>query len=146
MMTCAWMWMYAGAAMMLLELLAPGFVLFFFGLAAASVGLCRFALGEMLSPTWQMVAFSAFSILYLAVLRRWLKGVFAGAKSVSDENFDSDFVGRAGVVTAAIEPPKPGRVMLGDAEWSAESDAPLAEGSEVRVVAQRNLTVRVAPI
>ena len=32
--------------MMLMELMAPGFVIFFFGLSAATVGLCRFAFGE----------------------------------------------------------------------------------------------------
>ena len=146
MTTCAWIWMYVGAGLMLLELMAPGFVIFFFGLAAATVGLCRFWLGETLTPTWQMIAFSAFSIIYLAVLRRWLKSVFTGVKSVSDESFDSDYIGRIGRVTSEIAPPLPGRVMLGDAEWSAESDAAIAVGSEVRVVAQKNLTMRVAPI
>lgn len=146
MTTCAWLWMYAGAAMMLLELLAPGFVIFFFGLAAASVGLLRFWLGDTLTPTWQMIAFSAFSILYLAVIRRWLKGVFTGVKSVSDENFDSDYIGRIGKITSDILPPMPGRVIIGDAEWSAESDVALAAGREVRVVAQRNLTMRVEPV
>lgn len=138
--------MYIGAALMLLELMAPGFVIFFFGLAAASVGLCRFWLGETLDSTWQMIAFSAFSIFYLAVLRRWLKNIFTGVKSVSDENFDSDFIGRTGHVTSAIMPPTPGRVMIGDAEWSAESDVALAVGREVRVTAQKNLTMRVEPV
>ena len=144
--SCAWIWMYVGAGLMLLELLAPGFVIFFFGLAAATVGLLRFWLGETLTPTWQMIAFSAFSILYLAVLRRWLKGVFTGVKSVSNESFDSDYIGRIGSVTAEIVPPMPGRVMIGDAEWSAESDVALAVGREVRVTAQKNLTMRVEPI
>ena len=145
MTTCAWIWMYIGAGLMLLELLAPGFVIFFFGLAAASVGLCRFWLGETLDTTWQLIAFSVFSIFYLAVLRRWLKNVFTGVKSVSDENFDSDYIGRIGRVTAEIDPPTPGRVMIGDAEWTAESDVALATGREVRVVSQKNLTMRVVP-
>ena len=61
MISCAWIWMYIGAALMFLELVAPGFVIFFFGLGAMSVGLCRFAFGEALTPTWQCIAFSAFS-------------------------------------------------------------------------------------
>lgn len=144
--SCAWIWMYIGAGLMLLELLAPGFVIFFFGLAAATVGMLRFWLCETLTPTWQMIAFSAFSILYLAVLRRWLKSVFTGVKSVSDESFDSDYIGRIGRVTSEIVPPMPGRVMIGDAEWTAESDVALAVGREVRVTAQKNLTMRVEPV
>ena len=70
MTSCAWLWLYVGAFLMLAELLLPGFVVFFFGLSAATVGLLRFALGESFTLTWQLAAFSAFTILYLAVLRR----------------------------------------------------------------------------
>ena len=56
MLTCAWLWIYAGAALMLLELVAPGFVLCFFGLSAATVGVLRFAFGEAFTPTWQLAA------------------------------------------------------------------------------------------
>ena len=80
MTSCAWLWLYFGAFLMLMELLAPGFVVFFFGLSAATVGLCRFAFGEAFTTTWQLAAFSAFSILYLMVLRRWLKKTFLGGK------------------------------------------------------------------
>jgi membrane protein implicated in regulation of membrane protease activity len=36
--------------------------------------------------------------------------------------------------------------MIGDAAWTAVSDAPIAAGADVRVVAQENLTMRVEPI
>ena len=72
MTSCAWLWIYAGAALMLLELIAPGFVLCFFGLSAASVGLLKFALGDPFTPTGQLAAFSVFSILYFLILRRYL--------------------------------------------------------------------------
>ena len=52
MTSCSWLWLYAGAFLMLLELLAPGFVIFFFGLSAATVGLCRAAFGEAFTLTW----------------------------------------------------------------------------------------------
>ena len=146
MLSCGWLWMYAGAGLMFLELVSPGFVMFFFGLSAATVGLLRFALNEALSPTWQLVAFSAFSILYLVFLRRWLKAVFSGDVEKSGASFTNEAVGRIGRVTAAIEPPKAGRVMIGDAEWSAVSDAPVAAGADVKVVAQENLTMKVEAV
>lgn len=138
--------MYAGAILMLMELLAPGFVIFFFGLSAASVGLCRFAFAEAFDATWQIAAFSAFSVLYLAVLRRWLKNVFMGTKASSPGDFENQYVGRAGKVTSAIAPPLTGRVMIGDAEWTAEAEAPVAEGADVKVVSQNNLTMKVEEI
>ena len=124
MTSCAWLWLYVGAFLMLAELLLPGFVIFFFGLSAATVGLIRFALGESFTLTWQLAAFSAFTILYLAVLR----------------------VGRTGQVTAEIAPPKTGRVMIGDAEWTAIASAPIAAGVDVKVVGQDNLTMTVEPL
>jgi len=143
---CGWLWLYAGAGLMLAELLAPGFVVFFFGLSAASVGLCRFAFGEALTPTWQLAAFSAFSVVYLLVLRRWMKRIFTGAVTTSATDFEDDMSGRPAKVTAAIEPPKTGRVMVGDAEWTASAATAIAAGADVRVVSRNNLTVQVEPV
>ena len=143
MTSCAWLWIYAGAALMLLELIAPGFILCFFGLSAATVGVLKFAFGDAFTPSWQLAAFSAFSILYILILRRYLKRVFVGGKVETKTDFDNDSVGRVGKLTVAVLPPLTGRVMLGDAEWTAEADRPIEAGVNVRVVAQSNLTMKV---
>ena len=143
MLSCAWLWIYAGAALMLLELVAPGFILCFFGLSAATVGVLRFAFGESFTLTWQLAAFSAFSVLYIVILRRYLKRVFVGGRVETKTDFDNESVGRIGKLTEAIRPPLAGRVLLGDAEWTAEADAPIESGADVRVVAQHNLTMKV---
>ncbi len=143
MLSCGWLWMYAGAFLMFMELATPGFVMFFFGLSAATVGIVRFAFGDAFDATWQVAAFSAFSIVYLAVLRRWLKKVFSGDKTEAKTDFENEYVGRTGKVVSAIEPPLSGRVEVGDAEWTAVSDSPIAAGTVVKVVAQSNLTFRV---
>ena len=140
------MWLYFGAFLMLMELLAPGFVIFFFGLSAATVGLCRFVFGEAFAFTWQLAAFSGFSILYLVVLRRWLKKTFLGGKVEAKTDFDNEYVGRVGKVTQAIDPPLTGRVEIGDAEWTAAADAPVALGATVEVVSQNNLTMKVKEV
>ena len=51
-----------------------------------------------------------------------------------------------GRVTAAIDPPLAGRVVIGDAEWTAVADVPIAVGSDVKVVYNRNLTMKVEEI
>ena len=60
-----WIWMYVGAGLMLAEILTPGFVMFFFGLSAATVGLLVLLLPEPFSPTlmWQLALFSLFSLV-----------------------------------------------------------------------------------
>ena len=146
MTSCAWLWVYAGLALTLLELVAPGFVLCFFGLAAASVGALRGLVGESFDATWQFAAFSVLSILYIVLLRRMLKRVFMGEKSGAAQSLKSEYVGRKGRVTEAVNPPQTGRVMIGDAEWTAASDAPIAAGVDVKVVAQDNLTMTVKPL
>ena len=146
MITCAWLWIYAGAALMLLELVAPGFILCFFGMSAATVGVLRFVFGVAFSPNWQLAAFSVFSVLYILVLRRSLKRVFVGGKVETKTDFDNESVGRTGKVVEAIRPPLAGRVMLGDAEWTAAADRPIEAGRDVRVVAQSNLTMHVEEI
>ena len=143
MTSCAWLWLYLGAFLMLMELLAPGFIIFFFGLSAGTVGLLRFAFGEAFGITWQLAAFSALSILYLVVLRRWLKKTFLGGKVETNTDFDNEYVGRVGKVMEAIRPPLAGRVEIGDAEWTALADVPVAAGAVVKVISQNNLTMKV---
>ena len=146
MTSCAWLWIYAGTALMLLELVAPGFILCFFGLSAATVGALRFAFGEAFGPTWQLAAFSVFSVLYIALLRRYLKGVFVGDSSVSGGSAACDNIGRTGRVTEAVGTGVPGRVMLGDAEWSAIADSQIPVGANVKVISQDNLTIKVKEV
>ena len=146
MTSCAWIWMYIGAFLMLAELLLPGFVIFFFGLSAATVAMLRFMFGDSFSLMWQLAAVSFVAILYLALLRRLMKKIFAGNMETSPMEFGQESVGRIGRVVEAIEPPKTGRVEIGDAEWTASADAPIAAGVDVKVVAQDNLTMRVKPL
>ena len=143
MTSCAWLWIYAGTALILLELVSPGFILCFFGLSAATVGVLRFAFGEAFGPTWQLAAFSVLSVLYIALLRRCLKGVFMGNSSVSGGGTACDNIGRIGRVTEVVGTGVPGRVMLGDVEWSAIADSQIPVGANVKVISQENLTIRV---
>ena len=138
--------MYFGAFLMMMELLVPGFVVFFFGLSAMSVGIGRFAIGEPFSVTWQFVAFSVLSICYLVVLRRWLKSVFSGYMSESRTDFESGMIGRTGKIVEEVAPPLAGRVEIGDSQWSAVSDRKIAAGVNVKVTAQNNLTLTVVEV
>ena len=141
-----WCWLYVGTGIMLLELVSPGFVIFFFGLAAATVGLLRFGFGEAFDMTWQFSAFSALSILYLVFLRRFLKTVFMGKVEREKNPMDDDMVGSLGEVREEINPPSPGRVMVRDAEWTAKAAGFITAGEKVRVVSRENLTLIVERI
>ncbi len=145
MITNPWIWIYIGIGLMFLELIVSGFILCFFGLAAATVGVIRFIIGDAFDLTWELAVFSGLSVAYIFLLRRWFKRTFVGDKK-GDADLGDDNIGRVGKVTAAIEPPLAGRVMLGDSEWSAEADVPVAIGANVRVISQNNLTIKVEVI
>ena len=139
-----WIWLYVGAFLMLAELASPGFVVFFFGLAAVTVSMLRWIFPAL--PLWgQLAAFSVLSIFYLLVLRKYIKSVFMGEKDESP-SIDNEYVGRVGRVVDVVRPDVPGRILLGDAEWTAKAATRLEAGTEVRVVAQENLTLAVEPI
>ena len=104
-----WLWLYAGALLMLLEIMAPGFVIFFFGLAAATVGLTLFAFD--FSATAQMALFTAFSIVYIVGLRRFMKALFMG-ETAESRAISSEYVGRHGKVVEAIRPEVPGLSLI----------------------------------
>jgi len=75
-----------------------------------------------------------------------MKKLFTGEATESSVDFNHESVGRIAKVVAAIKPPLSGRIMLGDAEWTASAECEIAEGADVRVVAQDNLTMKVAPV
>jgi membrane protein implicated in regulation of membrane protease activity len=146
-MSAGWLWMYIGGGLMLAEILMPGFVVFFFGLSAVTLGGLILLLPEafQISLTWQLALFSLFSIVYLVTLRKYMKSIFLGDSEDTISAMD-EFAGRLGEVTAEIVPGLPGRVIIGDAEWDAAAVAPIAAGTKVKVLSRRNLTLTVEAV
>ena len=102
------MWLTIGVTFFVLEMAVPGFVLFFFGLAAWLT-----ALGCYFFP-WnvntQLGVFLALSLVCLFGLRGIVKKVFIGDKK--DDEPDSILAsgGEKCVVSATITPPAEGQV------------------------------------
>ena len=147
-----------GIGLVLLELLTPGFVLVFFGIAALLVALMSWALpaGFMAATEWWF--FSVFSVVSILLLRKWVKNVFTGDKDSDVENGDI-YNGHKVVVTAEIRPPMPGKVELNGVSWNAEADGEktggadagaesgaIEKGAVVEVVRRHNLTLIVKRI
>ena len=146
-MSAGWVWMYIGGGLMLAEILMPGFVVFFFGLSAVTLGglILMLPAAFQISLTWQLALFSLFSVVYLVTLRKYLKSIFLGDSEDTVSAVD-EFSGRFGEATAEIKPGIPGRAMVGDAEWDAVSVAPIAAGTKVKVLSRKNLTLTVEAV
>ncbi|MDD2459629.1 MAG: NfeD family protein [Kiritimatiellia bacterium] len=137
-------WLYAGVALILIEVMTPGLVSLFFGLAALTLALIVWRAPE-LAQGWQWILFSVLSVLYILLLRKSLKSVFSGSREISD-NPDDALTGKLAVVTQPIAPNRPGRVELGGTTWNAEAEGELAAGASVRVTGKKNLTLRVEAV
>ena len=145
-LTPAWLWLYSGVILMFLEILTPGFVIFFFGLSAVTVaGLVALLPDGWFGFPWQLAVFSVLAVVYLVGLRRFVKKIFRGDVTTTS-GLVSEYVGRTGSVTQAIKPGLAGRVMVGDSEWNATASVELAVGTAVVVTAQQNLTFVVKPV
>lgn len=65
-----WIWLAAGLALAILEVLAPGFVFLGFAIGAVLVGLMLLGPISWLSPSMILLLFAALSLIAWLVLRR----------------------------------------------------------------------------
>jgi membrane protein implicated in regulation of membrane protease activity len=134
-------WLALGIALIIIEVMTPGLVSIFFGLAALTVALLAW-LVPALGQGGQWIVFSIFSVLYIFLLRKSLKKVFSGVREVSDSPND-EFSGKLAVVVEAVAPNKPGRVEFCGTNWTAEAESEFPVGASVRICSKKNLTLTV---
>lgn len=126
-----WNWFILGAVLLVLEVLAPGTFMLWFGLAALAVG----ALSLVIDWPWQ-AQLVAFAVLAVAAILLWRR-FGARADAESDQPFlnrrAQAFVGRTFTLDKPIVDGG-GTVRIDDTVWRVTGpDAPA--GSRVRVVA-----------
>ncbi len=129
-------WAVIGIACIGLEMLLPGFVIFFFGLGALATAVLTL-IPAVDSQVWlQILLFSGLSVLSLVFLRRRFTRVFEGTlfipgKSVAAE----DGVGSTCDVVETVGTVKEGRIRFRGTTWNARSrDADILAGSRARIV------------
>ncbi|MDR2733470.1 MAG: NfeD family protein [Spirochaetota bacterium] len=144
-MLSALTWFIIGLALMGLEVLAPGFVLFWFGLGALlTSGLM--AIGVLSSEVAEWIFFLVSSLAFLLAWQFWFKKFFR--RDVLEEDRDATVSGQVGVVSKAIGVDSPGEVELsvylyGLKRWAAVAEENIPEGAKVRVVEARGVRLLV---
>jgi membrane protein implicated in regulation of membrane protease activity len=138
------MWLTIGVAFFVLEMAVPGFILFFFGVAAWLTALgCYFF---PLDVTMQLAVFLVLSLVCLFSLRGLMTKVFIGDKIDEGEDAILAHGGEKCVVTSDINPPSEGQVKFAGTFWRAEASEAFAEGEVVEIVKQNNLLITVKKI
>jgi membrane protein implicated in regulation of membrane protease activity len=124
-----WLWAIGGVALLIAEVIAPGFFLVFIGAAAIATGLCAVLFG--LGLPLQLILFAIYTWLAVMLGRRF----YANRAADSSDPLLNDRAGRlvGKVVTVVSEVDEHnGRVRVGDSEWNARG-GPAAAGTRVRI-------------
>ena len=134
-------WFLVGVALLLLELIFPTLLTFFFGFGAWVVALVIYFFP--LSVFNQLVLFLLSSSVLVWFLRSKMQARLGqGSDSLDDEQ---GYVGEFVVVIEPIHPPLKGKVELNGTAWDAISDTPVDAGQTVKIIGQKSITFQVSP-
>jgi membrane protein implicated in regulation of membrane protease activity len=141
-----YIWAFVGVFLLIMEVFMPGLIVFFFGVGALVVAIAC-AIWHITINT-QLILFMMTSVVLLIALRRWLKGVFMGFTSDSQDSQKNtqDFVGKKVIVIQAISSIQPGIVELNGTNWKAAAQTAIEAGSVVEILGNDNLTLLVKPV
>lgn len=136
-------WFSVGLLFFLVELAAPGLVVFFFGVGAWVVMLLCFFMP--LSLNTQLILFILVTIISLLLLRKSLSVVLKGfVKARQDPRVDfEEFIGQKVIVKEAIALNNPGKVEFRGTLWQAESKESIPSGTMVKIINKNNITFEV---
>ena len=142
-------WFLVGLALLIMEFMLPGLIIFFFGVGAWIVAIvCLLSSYVQGSINTQLIIFIVSSVLSLLILRKWVKGVFlghSGAKQDLTEDL-KEFVGERAVVIEDISPKAGGKVEFHGTNWEAQADSDIAVGATVEIIGKDNITLKVKEI
>ncbi|WP_025764978.1 NfeD family protein [Dyadobacter tibetensis] len=134
-------WLIIGLIMLVLELISVLLVFVFFSVGALATALLAWV-GLLPTLEWQILAFSAISILSMLLLRKQARNLLERKGKQYEYN---EFVGETAMVIKDIESDKQGKIYYRGAEWRAiaEDNKPIAAGSKVEIVETKGITLVV---
>lgn len=137
------LWFIIGLILFLLELVLPGFVIFFFGVGAWVTALVCLLFSPVTDV--QILIFAVVSVLSLVALRRLIqKKLFYGRNDTS-YLVEDEFTGKEGKALTDIKPGSKGKVEFKGTVWSAEADTEVKEGDIVIIAGKNNINLNVKP-
>ncbi|MDP4223146.1 MAG: NfeD family protein [Bacteroidota bacterium] len=136
-------WFIIGLVLFLLELVLPGFVIFFFGVGAwLTALLCLIAKPGI---NIQIIVFAVISVLSLLALRRMIQKRFFYRDEGRSEVVEDEFTGKEARALMDFEPGTQGKVEFKGTTWKAESNGPVHEGQIVIIRQKNDFKLNVEP-
>jgi membrane protein implicated in regulation of membrane protease activity len=136
-------WFILGLGLFLLELVIPGFFIFFFGLGAWVTALVCL-IGNP-GTNLQIIIFAVSSTLLLLALRRIIQKKFLNSKSTQSDDVEDEFTGKEALATIDFGGMKHGKVEFKGTTWTAESESEIKEGQRVIIIEKDSFKLIVEP-
>lgn len=135
----AWAWWVGGALLLAIEIVAPGNIFVWFGIAAIVTG----AVALVADVSWQvqLILFAVLSLILVVVGRRWFARAGASEEPLLNERA-TRLVGQDYVLGEPIVGGT-GRVRIGDSTWRL-TGPDLPSGTKVRIVGHDGAVLQAA--
>jgi membrane protein implicated in regulation of membrane protease activity len=136
-------WFILGLGLFLLELVIPGFFIFFFGLGAWVTALICL-IGHP-GTNLQIILFALTSVISLVALRRIIQKKFFYSKGRESEDVEDEFTGKEALAIVDFGGIKKGKVEFKGTTWTAESSSEIKEGERVNIIEKDSFNLIVEP-
>ena len=136
-------WFIIGLGLFLLELVIPGFFIFFFGLGAWVTALVCLLVEP--GTNLQIVIFAVTSVLSLIGLRKIIQKKFFYSKGNLSEDVEDEFTGKEAIAKADFGSDMNGKVEFKGTMWNAESKAEIKAGQRVIIIEKDSFKLIVEP-
>lgn len=136
-------WFMIGLVLFLLELVVPGFVIFFFGLGAWVTALVCLIADPGINI--QALIFVVVSVLALVGLRKIITKKFFYSKDNRSEEVEDEFTGKEAIALVDFDTEKNGKVEFKGTNWKAASASAIKAGQTVIIIEKENFKLIVEP-
>lgn len=137
------LWFVVGFVFFLLEFVVPGFILFFFGIAAWLVAFLT--LFTDIGLNTQLIIFLVSAIVSVMLFRKLLKDKI-GMYREGPRVLEDEYIGKIALAETAITPTDNGKVEFKGTSWDAKSDEYIVPGQKVKIIETRSIVLIVKPI
>lgn len=133
------LWIVVGLALAALEMVVPGFVIIWFGVAGVVTGILAFFIKNVYVQLGIFVGLSGILVVASQVISRRI------TKPEPEPVGSNRLVGVEGIVLRPIAPPEMGRVKVLGEEWRADAKTAIEPGTRVKIVEVEGTHLLVEP-
>jgi len=134
-------WFILSIICFLLELITPGFFIFFFGVGALVTAIVCFFGTPCVNV--QIIIFAVVSVISLIAFRKMLRKKFFFSENEISKGIEDEFTGKEAVAITDFDSNYMGKVEFKGSSWKAEANMPVKTGQIVKIIYKEDFTLKV---